>query len=59
MNDNTKPTIHTWLDQMNGMRDAGALDAPDDATVADLNDAAFALMNIVGQMSRRAREVGS
>jgi hypothetical protein len=56
MNDNTEQTIHTWLDQMNGMRDARLLDNPDAATVADLNSAAFAFMEIVGQMSRRARE---
>ena len=57
MNDNAEQTIHTWLDQMNVMRDAGMLDAPDAATVDDLNSAAFALMHIVGRMSRRAREV--
>lgn len=56
MNDNTQPTLAAWLDQINGMRDAGMLDDPDPATVHDLNEAAFALMDIVARMSKRARE---
>lgn len=56
MNDNTQPTLAAWLDQINGMRDAGMLDDPDHETVRDLNEAAFALMHIVARMSKRARE---